>query len=570
MKRFLLLLLAALALASCQRDNFFDELVPKKPKYSRLAPDNQVISAPVAFRGSIPSNLQNALKARTHLPEGDLVENSAMVIIGSGFLTESGTMPADTLIETAYHNGIIISVVQPDYAWLSEWCEKKGIVFPAVPSEDDNILLCAFSNRGWLYDMDAPHVRDPWSQDYNSWLNPFVSWVNAHIGADTMPEPYVIGSGDPLVFERNLACQQYDHTYFLALNDTVSCIHPYKADTLDVLSQMTAHFTSWPVSGTDRDWYLCHASLSINNAPMFCDVAVSTSGGIRTKFCGYEMRRVGFSFDLGAGPQGADGFEQKPLPGSAEAGESFEPDFDWNLESGAITEGPVTARRSTALTVAAPLQHKGQRTGTLPDLNIENNSADGVVNYLFTVPSEQLGYMHRTEIYPSEAAICRTGRDDLESSWVWRLSPSSMLQPVLRIGATSIYTSMYFRSTTVGAGCWKDHYGALSSTQRKIRLLSPGRVQTGQLQLSNDYADAASCVALRFWAEEKDPKKDTPDYDALWSVVAPGGCFIRNMEAGRYLMQFYKQSADGQKMWLQERMVEIVAAQATTLAASEL
>ncbi len=108
-----------------------------------------------------------------------------------------------------------------------------------------------------------------------------------------------------------------------------------------------------------------------------------------------------------------------------------------------------------------------------------------------------------------------------------------------------------------------------TSPRRTIRLLSPGRVQTGQLQLLNDYEDAASCEALRFWAEEKDPAKDVPDYDALWIVVAPGSSFVRNMETGRYQMQFYKKSADGKKTWFKEGMVDITAAQATVISASD-
>lgn len=570
MKRLLSILLASLALASCQQDNFFKELgEDTAPDYTRLADDLSRIKAPVAYRGGyIPLELQTALNERTPTLGGELVLDSDMVVIGEGFLSESGTTPSDTLVEMAYHNGIIIAVVQPDYEMLSAWCDRKDIVFPAVPSDDDHILLCAFSNRGWFYEMDDPRHKDPTAQDYGAWLNPFVAWVNAHLSEDASPEPYVIGSGENLVFERNLACQKYDHTYFLALNDTISCIHPYKADRLKVLSQMTAHFTSWPVSGADRDWYLCHASLSINNAPMFCDVAVSTSGGIRTKFSGYEMRRVGFSFDPGTGAQGTDGFERKPMPENAGAGETFEPDFDWNLEHAAFTEGPVTARRSGALTVDAPLYHLGARSTSLPDLNIQNNSAKGRVDYLYTVPSALLGYMHRTEIHPSEAAICRKGSDALEAGWVWRF-PQSDAERTVRIGTNCSYTSMFFRSTSVGAGRWNEHETALSSVSRTIRLLSPGRVLTGQLQLENDYDDAASCVAFRFWEEGRDPENDIPDYDAQTSVVAPGKTFVRNMEAGRYLMQFYKKSADGQRMWLQEKTIDIVAAQATVISASD-
>lgn len=572
MKRLFPILLAALALASCQRDNYFKEFGEEDiaPQYHRLADDKSQIHAPVAYRGGyIPVELQEALKKRTPLLGGELVLDSEMVLIGEGFLTDNGTTPSDSLIETAYHNGIIVAVVNPDYEKLSAWCDKKGIVFPAVPSEDDHILLCAFSNRGWLYDMDDPRYKDPTAKDYRAWLNPFVAWVNAHVSAETTPKQYRIGSGEDLVFERNLACQKYDHTYFLALNDTISCIHPYKADTLKVLSQMTAHFTSWPVSEAERDWYLCHASLSIDNAPMFCDVAVSTSGGTRTKFCGYEMRQAGFSFDIGAGPQGPGGFIEGPLPGSTAAGEPFHPDFDWTLEeSGALTEGPVTAKRSAALTVDAPLLHKGERTASLPELDLENKSAGGRVEYLFTVPSELLGYMHRTEIYPSEAAVCRTGCDNLETSWVW-CCPKSDMTRTLRVGTKCSYTSMFFRSTSVGAGRWNEHAKALSSTSRSIRLLSPGRMLTGQLQLENDYDDAASCVAFSFWAEGRDPEKEIPDYDAQPSVVAPGDAFVRNMEAGRYLMRFYKKSADGQNMWLCERTVEITAAQATVISASD-
>lgn len=565
MKRIALFLplLAVMLLASCQRDNYYDELVPADLPKAALQPDGVTFAGKVAYPsvGEIPIALQNALYKRTSELGSNLVLDSEMAVFGPGFLTESGTAPSDTLIALAYRCGVIITVVHPDYTFLSSWCGKQGIVFPGVPGEYESPLLCAFSNRGWLYDMDDPRYRITSEEvDYNAWLNPFVAWVNAHL--DEGVTPYVIGSGDELVFEQNLACQKYDHTWFLSLRDTVK-----------VLSQMTSHFTCWPVTGADRDWFLCKAELSINNAPMFRGVGVSTGNGIRTKYSAYEMRKAGFRFDIGAGPQNADGFEQGPLPESTPAGESFQPDFDWTLPvSGFFTEGPVTARRSSALTAAIPPAHRGAVTATLPDLDVANNSGNGIIDYQFTVPSSLLGYMHRTEIYPSEAQICRSGRDDLQASWVWRC-PQSDAERLLSVGVSAVYTSMFFRSDTVGAGEWADYGKAVddrsTSPRRTIRLLSPGRVQTGQLQLLNDYEDAASCEALRFWAEGKDPAKDVPDYDALWSVVAPGSSFVRNMETGRYQMQFYKKSADGKKTWFKEGMVDITAAQATVISASD-
>lgn len=564
MKRFSYLLLAVLLLSSCQRDNFYEELgKPSAPEKVTLASDGAEIFAQVSFRGGVPGkkgDLCDALKIRSSAVLSDeQVLESAMVVIVDDILTEEGNTPTDSLIEAAYHIGVIIAVVFPDYERISSWCSRKGIVFPGVPQEaeqDDRLLLCAFSNRGWLYDMDNPLFRmDPADRiDYNAWLNPFVAWVNDHLASPS--EPYLIGSGAELVFERNLACQKYDHTWFLALSDTVK-----------VLSQMTGRFTSWPVTGADHDWFLCHAELDVNNVPMFCGTGVSQSNGIRTKFRAYEMRQAGFRFDMAAGLQGPDGFVRGPFPQSAGAGEPFSPDFDWTLDDAdMLTEGPVTAFRSSALTAFSPFRHFGASFGNFPDLSVANRSGDGIVDYLFTVPSSLLGYMHRTEIIPSEAQVCRQGRDDLQASWVWRCARSDG-ERVIRFGVSTVYTSMEFSSVTVGAGHWTDHSDAVGDPVRKFRLLSPGRTLTGQLQLVNDFDDGASCISPRFWAEGKDPKKDTPDYDALWSDIGPGECFARNMETGRYLMQFYKQFPDG-GTWLREVQVDISAAQPTVVSAS--
>ena len=572
MKRFLLLLLSVLALLpACQRDNYFEELGKPEPLPQKaLRADGDKIHGQISFRGEFPGKVAALYDALAHraneVLSSELVLESAMVVIGNafdGFLSEAGDMPADSLIETAYHNGVILAFTFPDYEKISRWCDRKGIVFPGIPAEGgDRLLLCAFSNRGWLYDMDDPRYRMDAgaAADFNAWLNPFVAWVNAHIAAGTATSPYVIGCGEDLVFEQNLACQKYDHTYFLALSDTVKA-----------LSQMTCRFTSWPVTGAERDWFLCQAELDINNAPLFRGTGVSESGSYRTKYSAYEMRQAGFRFDLAAGTQNVDGFEQGPQPQTAAAGEALSPDFDWTLpESGIFTEGPVTARRSSALTAAvSPRHYDSAGTCLFEDLGVENVSADGVVSYRFTVPSPLLGYMHRTEIHPSEARICCEGRDDLRASWVWRC-PRWDYERILNVSAFAAYVSMAFRSDVVGAGQWKDHCDAQGKALRKIRLLSPGRVLTGQLQLVNDFDDGASCTAMRLWAEGKDPKKDIPDYDALMSVVAPGDRFVRNVEAGRYLLQFYKQSADGEGMWLKEATVDITAAQAAVLSAAAL
>lgn len=561
MKRILLTLLSVAALfCACQRDNYFNELgEPTPPPEAKLRDDGQLIQGPVAFDGQFPGKaieLYNALVHRASAVIGtNLWYDSDMVFIGEGVLSEEGDSDEDIRAENAYHKGVILAFVFPDYAKIDAWCGKKGIVFPGVPAEgEDRILLCAFSNRGWLYELDDPRYRleSGTAADYSAWLNPFVEWVNMHIASAAAP--YRIGSGDELVFERNLACQKYDHTWFLALSDTVK-----------VLSQMTCHFTSWPVTSAERDWFLCQARLSVNNLPMSRGVGVSESGAYRSKYCAYEMRQAGFVFDMGAGPQAEDGFQAGPLPQTTPAGETFSADFDWTLpEGGMFTEGPVTAHRSGALTAAVPPVHRGASTASFPDLGTENLSAVGVVRYRFTVPSSLLGYMHRTEIFPSEAQICRTGRDDLQATWVWRC-PQLDIERIVHVSASTVYASMGFRSDAVGAGQWKDHTDAEGRPQRQFRLLSPGRVLTGQLQLVNDFGDGASCHSIQLWAEGRDPKTDAPDYDDFWTVVPSGETFVRNLETGRYYLQFYKEFGDKR-----EAFIDIDAAQPIVLLASEL
>lgn len=570
MKRFLPALFALLLTASCQVDNFSSEMGKGQPLSPfPLYDDGSKVNAVVTFRGNfaLDNDFRDAIEDRCPIRDGDLALESGVVFIGNSFL-EDGTSPADSLIENAYRKGVLISVVHPDYESLISWCSKKGIFFPGQHEAGEDLLLCAFSNKGWLYELDSPYgYAGAKGKDFcASLLNPFVEWVNNYFKASVPAEEYIAGSGTPVDIRLNSVCQRYDHSYFLFLNDTICMRSSAMPDTVKALSQLTFSLTSYPVNSAGHDWFLCRGDISINNSPMFNGVATSLHGNVKSRFCAYILQGLGFSCNY----LGSYRFAAGPVPSDREAGQTFDGGLRWNSPEDICICGPATSGRTQALTASAgAVFNTAGKLSSYADLNIRNTSDKFIVSYDYTVPDKLLGYMYGTSMFGPQAEVCLRGRDGIGASWVIESASLEANMP-MRIGVDARYCSMCFTSTSVGAGKWNEHGNAVCGPARRgVLLLNSGRTLTGQVQVLNDLPEGYVCDDLKLWAEGSNPAKDIPDYEFPASSFASGERLVRNVEPGTYLLQIFVNGASG-KGNTRSGSVEVGAASASVIKVSEL
>lgn len=543
MNRYLYLsvIICALAVCGCNRSAEIEDDTPDAPVENPMVVSDEKVNMPAAMLGNPGGVLEGPLKERFSNLASAISDVSRVVIVPWDFFLQNSET-----IQNALKRRSIIAVAYPDGNSLNEWLEEKGFSYLLSDAEGKH-LISAFGLHCGRFDLVDPTVDNPEaSRAVAAYLNGFVSWVNASDSISSAP--HILEVGDEMAdIAKTFDHMRYDKTFPMNIKEELGHVALSSPDSVKVSSQAILHLEYYPLysfedQASNGDYYLFTAKFTVENKPMYKGSWKNKHGGVRTHLCAFILDYIDLKFEL-TGTDNTPLFDLGPNPETTPLAVTHEEGMSWNI-GGSITGGVSATGPELSGTINGGASFSNSNSITYPDLVVNNNSSNGVVNIKYYLAEEMDGYMQGTKMIEPKAEVCKSNAV-VQASWVWRVpetKDNSKTAFKLKISPKVAYYGMRFYSTAIGDGAFTYVDNAITSKEVVINLQAPNRVPTGVWKLKNSDESGVYVSDIKVWkASEYGVSGKNPvltvdesiDSGDTYSAILPIGDYRAEISAGK-------------------------------------